>query len=213
MTGYQTGLMTAAMLMAFSILLLGGNVIRNRMEEPVGRRKLAVCTLLPAFGLTLLLFLTGSDAAYLIRAVILCSFLPLIAMIDRRERIIPNHLLLWMFIYWGLAVLIHLLHRGLDTHFLMDSLVGGLIGATPLLARLICRGGIGMGDIKLFILIGLYVGKENILRAMFLSLVTALVYILAMRIRRKIGRREELSFGPYIAMGTMLMVFMNIPIF
>ena len=100
----------------------------------------------------------------------------------------------------------------LDTEYLVNALTGGLIGASPFLVRLISKGGIGMGDIKLFAVVGLYVGKEDILRAMFFSLVLALIVLLGKRIRKQIGRKDQVSFGPYVAVGTILMVFMNIPL-
>ena len=70
-----------------------------------------------------------------------------------------------------------------------------------------------MGDIKLFTMVGLYVGKEDILRAMFLSLLLALIVLAVRKLRKRLAKREEVSFGPFVAVGTMLMVLMNIPIF
>ena len=207
------GMMAVSMLFAVSILLQGGSVIRGRMEQKVGWRRLAVYVLPIAPALTALLLMTGSDAPAVIKSVILCSFLPMVAVIDRREMIIPNRLLLLMLGYWILASAVHMLAMGtLDTEYLVNALTGGLIGASPLLVRLISKGGIGMGDIKLFAVVGLYVGKEDILRAMFFSLVLALIVLLGKRIRKQIGRKDQVSFGPYVAVGTMLMVFMNIPL-
>ncbi len=214
MTTIQMITGAASVLIAGSILILGGNIIRERMEQPVSWARLALYILPFISGLTVLLLLTGSDTASVVRAVTLCSFLPLIAVIDHREMIIPNRLLLWMLIYWVLVVGQEMFRKGgFDLSILSGNLLGGLIGASPILIRLLAKGGIGMGDIKLFTLVGLYVGKENILRALFLSMVLALGVILWKRIRKTIGKKAEISFGPFAAVGTMLMVLMNIPIF
>ena len=143
----------------------------------------------------------------------LSAFLPLVAEIDRRELIIPNRLLLQMLAYWGLVMGMYMLRlKAFDLTVLTDSLLGGLIGASPLLVRLVSKGGIGMGDIKLFALVGLYVGKEDVLRAMFLSLVIALFVMLGRKLRKQLEKKQEISFGPYVAIGTMLMLIMNIPL-
>ncbi|MBR0145732.1 MAG: prepilin peptidase [Eubacterium sp.] len=208
------GIIAAAVLLSFSVILLGGQTIRSRMEKPVGWGYLTLLVLPFTTGISVLLLWTGGEAVQTLRMVLLCSFLPLVAVIDHREMIIPNRLLLWMLAYWGLAMGMFLLQDpGNGWDVLVDSLLGGLIGASPLLVRLISKGGIGMGDIKLFTMVGLYVGKEDILRAMFLSLLLALIVLAVRKLRKRLAKREEVSFGPFVAVGTMLMVLMNIPIF
>ena len=207
------GSLIAALLLSFSIFLVGGFTIRGRMKSPVTWRRLALLTIPISLGITVLLLWTGSDAVYAIRMSMLSAFLPLVAEIDRRELIIPNRLLLQMLAYWGLVMGMYMLRlKAFDLTVLTDSLLGGLIGASPLLVRLVSKGGIGMGDIKLFALVGLYVGKEDILRAMFLSLVIALFVMLGRKLRKQLEKKQEISFGPYVAIGTMLMLIMNIPL-
>ena len=208
------GTILSALLLTVSILVLGGYTIRSRMERPIAWGRLVLLDLPFVLGITVLLLWAGMDAAYILRASILSSFLPLVAVIDHREMIIPNRLLLWMLIYWGLAMALQVWQMGYpDLNVLLDFILGGLIGASPLLVRLVSKGGIGMGDIKLFAVVGLYVGKQDILRAMFLSLVIALFVLLGRKLRKKLEKKQEVSFGPFVAAGTMLMVVMNVPIF
>lgn len=208
------GTILSALLLTVSILVLGGYTIRSRMERPIAWGRLVLLDLPFVLGITVLLLWAGMDAAYILRVSILSSFLPLVAVIDHREMIIPNRLLLWMLTYWGLAMALQVWQMGYpDPNVLLDFILGGLIGASPLLVRLVSKGGIGMGDIKLFAIVGLYVGKQDILRAMFLSLVIALFVLLGRKLRKKLEKKQEVSFGPFVAVGTMLMVVMNVPIF
>ena len=208
------GTILSALLLTVSILVLGGYTIRSRMERPIAWGRLVLLDLPFVLGITVLLLWAGMDAAYILRVSILSSFLPLVAVIDHREMIIPNRILLWMLTYWGLAMALQVWQMGYpDPNVLLDSVLGGLIGASPLLVRLVSKGGIGMGDIKLFAIVGLYVGKQDILRAMFLSLVIALFVLLGRKLRKKLEKKQEVSFGPFVAAGTMLMVVMNVPIF
>ena len=208
------GTILSALLLTVSILVLGGYTIRSRMERPIAWGRLVLLDLPFVLGITVLLLWVGMDAAYILRVSILSSFLPLVAVIDHREMIIPNRILLWMLTYWGLAMALQIWQMGYpDPNVLLDFILGGLIGASPLLVRLVSKGGIGMGDIKLFAIVGLYVGKQDILRAMFLSLVIALFVLLGRKLRKKLEKKQEVSFGPFVAAGTMLMVVMNVPIF
>ena len=208
------GTILSALLLTVSILVLGGYTIRSRMERPIAWGRLVLLDLPFVLGITVLLLWAGMDAAYILRVSILSSFLPLVAVIDHREMIIPNRLLLWMLTYWGLAMALQIWQMGYpNPNVLLDFIMGGLIGASPLLVRLVLKGGIGMGDIKLFAIVGLYVGKQDILRAMFLSLVIALFVLLGRKLRKKLEKKQEVSFGPFVAAGTMLMVVMNVPIF
>ncbi|MBQ9871442.1 MAG: prepilin peptidase [Eubacterium sp.] len=208
------GTIISALLLSVSILVLGGYTIRSRMERPIAWGRLVLLDLSFVLGITVLLLWAGMDAAYILRVSILSSFLPLVAVIDHREMIIPNRLLLWMLTYWGLAMALQVWQMGYpDPNVLLDFILGGLIGASPLLVRLVSKGGIGMGDIKLFAIVGLYVGKQDILRAMFLSLVIALFVLLGRKLRKKLEKKQEVSFGPFVAVGTMLMLVMNVPIF
>ena len=214
MNEIRMGIIIAAFLLAFSIFLSGGYTIRGRMENPVTWERLALFTIPLSLVIAVLLQWNGSDAIYTLRMSMLSAFLPLIAVIDRREMIIPNRLLLQMLAFWGLVMGLYTLRLGtVDLPVLKDALLGGLIGASPLFVRLISKGGIGMGDIKLFAIIGLYVGKEDILRAMFLSLVIALFVMLGKKVKKRLEKKQEISFGPYVAVGTLLMIVMNIPIF
>ena len=208
------GTILSALLLTVSILVLGGYTIRSRMERPIAWGRLVLLDLPFVLGITVLLLWAGMDAAYILRVSILSSFLPLVAVIDHREIIIPNRILLWMLTYWGLAMALQIWQMGYpNPNVLLDFILGGLIGASPLLVRLVSKGGIGMGDIKLFAIVGLYVGKQDILRAMFLSLVIALFVLLGRKLRKKLEKKQEVSFGPFVAAGTMLMVVMNVPIF
>ena len=160
------GTILSALLLTVSILVLGGYTIRSRMERPIAWGRLVLLDLPFVLGITVLLLWAGMDAAYILRVSILSSFLPLVAVIDHREMIIPNRILLWMLTYWGLAMALQIWQMGYpNPNVLLDFILGGLIGASPLLVRLVSKGGIGMGDIKLFAIVGLYVGKQDILRA------------------------------------------------
>lgn len=132
----------------------------------------------------------------LIKYLVLFSVLIVISLIDLDWQIIPNELvililgwgLLWQFIRpelsWG--------------QLLMGGLTGGGI---LLLIAIISRGGMGGGDIKLMFAAGLILGGPGTLLALFLAFVTGALgggLLLASGLK---GRKEPISFGPFLAFG------------
>lgn len=76
-----------------------------------------------------------------------------------------------------------------------------------LLIAVISKGGMGGGDIKLFLLIGLVLGTFNTLLTLFLaSVIGMIVGIVILKIRGK-GRKTPVPFGPSIAIAAIIVYF------
>ncbi|MEK3764359.1 prepilin peptidase [Solibacillus sp. FSL K6-4121] len=89
-----------------------------------------------------------------------------------------------------------------------DSIVGAVLGfSLLLLIAIISKGGMGGGDIKLFLLIGLVLGTYNTLLTLFIaSIIGTIVGIVILKVRRK-GRKTPVPFGPSIALATIIVYF------
>jgi leader peptidase (prepilin peptidase)/N-methyltransferase len=74
----------------------------------------------------------------------------------------------------------------------------------------VSRGGMGDGDVRLSPLLGAYLGFLNpglaLVGLFFGFLVGAIVGVFLM-ITRRAGRRTEVPFGPFLALGTILAIF------
>lgn len=89
-------------------------------------------------------------------------------------------------------------------------LVGMLAVSVPLyIIALISGGGIGGGDIKLFFALGAVLGLWPTLICALLAIVSAGFVGLIMLITKKAKKGYELPLGPFIAMGTVLTVFLD----
>jgi leader peptidase (prepilin peptidase)/N-methyltransferase len=86
---------------------------------------------------------------------------------------------------------------------LPGQLLAGLAtGAFLIFFALISRGGLGMGDAKLGIVLGLYLSKYVVL-AMVVGLGTSAVFsigVLAVK-GLKVGRKTAIPLGPFLALG------------
>lgn len=104
---------------------------------------------------------------------------------------------------------------GLATSFLTigirSSLIGGAIGAIVILAfaglgrLLFKKEAMGGGDVKLLAMIGCFTGWVNVLWALFFGAIIGLIFGL-------LRKKERLSFGPFLGMGSFIVVIFGIPI-
>jgi leader peptidase (prepilin peptidase) / N-methyltransferase len=149
----------------------------------------------------------ASFALGVLRGVLVLVLVPC-AVIDVESRIIPNRLT-------GPAALSALvLGLAVDSAHEPRRLVwAGLAGGFLLLAALAHPSGMGMGDVKLLGVMGLFLG-----RAVIVGLVLALIgnVIAGLVIARRRGLREArktlLPFGPYLAVGGILAAFIGDPV-
>ena len=90
---------------------------------------------------------------------------------------------------------------------LKDNLVGAaVIGIFFFLLFLVFKNSIGMGDIKLFAVMGLYQGLWGAVNSVFFSLVVSFVLSVGLLITRKKGRKDTIPFGPSILIGTAIAI-------
>jgi len=101
---------------------------------------------------------------------------------------------------------------GLDQ--LPEQLIAGAAaGGFLLLAALARPGGMGMGDVKLAGMLGLFLGREVAVALLVALVVGTLVGIVVMA-RRGVaeGRRTAIPFGPFLALGGVVAVLAGSPI-
>lgn len=89
----------------------------------------------------------------------------------------------------------------LGSRTLLSALAGALLGGGLLFAvRVLSRGGIGGGDVKLAAALGLWTGHAGILPALFIAFLLGSLWGVVLLLRGY-GRRAKLPFGPCLAIG------------
>ncbi|MCB9228327.1 MAG: prepilin peptidase [Deltaproteobacteria bacterium] len=164
-------------------------------------------------------FLSGVPGHYIVNlnALIRFSHLSIFAslmlicsVIDIRHQIIPDKISLPMLLLSPLWVW---LHPELDWK---SSLIGALTGAGIIYgvawAYYLLRKeqGIGMGDAKLLAAIGGWLGYQAVFPALFLGSVLGSAYgISAMIVSGRIGLKSRIPFGPFLAIGAILHMYVR----
>lgn len=72
------------------------------------------------------------------------------------------------------------------------------------LLAVVSRGGMGGGDIKLYLFIGLILGIQLTILSLFLASVLGMVYGVAAIFAGKQKTKKPIPFGPFIAAGALL---------
>ncbi len=142
----------------------------------------------------------------MVRYSILLAGLAVIAWIDRRSKRIPNEILLALLL---LRVIVlageWLTHPSYGLALLISALAGGLIGGGLfIICYFLSRGGVGMGDVKLFAVMGVYLGLSVIMTTVFLTVLVSAVYSVVQLIRKKTKLKDEVPFAPFAWIGLIL---------
>jgi leader peptidase (prepilin peptidase) / N-methyltransferase len=133
----------------------------------------------------------------------------LLAVIDLRHRLLPNRVVLP-----SLAIGFALLLLPAALHHEWSALLRAVVAAAVLFAvflvlALVLPGGLGMGDVKLAALLGLYLGWLGwaaVLIGALAGFFVQAVLAVALLATRRIGLRGELPFGPAMLVGAALAV-------
>ena len=134
--------------------------------------------------------------------------------IDLEHRIIPNRLTLRLpLVLLPLVVLAAALDgawsdliRGLIAAI---ALPGIMLGLSELFRLLRGQAGIGMGDIKLAISLGLilgYLGGLELVVFAYATIISAVIIAIVLLLAGKAKLASRIPFGPYLAVGTMVVI-------
>lgn len=143
------------------------------------------------------------DAAQLALGLAMVCFLVPLTLIDLDTRLLPNKLTLPAAI---VAVAIGTL---LDPSGQVERLVAGAAaGGFFLLAALAYPRGMGIGDVKLAGVLGLYLGR-SVAAALLIGLVAGVIVGVAIMSRKGVseGRKTAVPFGPFLAFGGVVALF------
>jgi prepilin signal peptidase PulO-like enzyme (type II secretory pathway) len=128
--------------------------------------------------------------------LLLVAVLVGVTAVDLRYRIIPNRVVL------PAALVGYAVSVVLDPDRWLELLVAALAaGLFLLVASLASPGGLGMGDVKLVLMLGAFLGKGVAVAILGGLLAAALPSIAILLVHGRGGRRMTLALGPYLALG------------
>jgi leader peptidase (prepilin peptidase)/N-methyltransferase len=131
-----------------------------------------------------------------------------VTVIDIDFRIIPNKLMIAGTVA-ALVILTITSPDDIPKHVIAASAAGGFL----LIAAIAYPSGMGMGDVKLAFVMGLFLGRE-VGVAMLVALVAGSVVGIAIMARKgaQEGRKTAIPFGPFLALGGVVALLAGEPV-
>ncbi len=132
----------------------------------------------------------------------------IISVVDYYTMLIPNSLIM-------LGISIGAVYRILEAFYVEDIMIifkgvqgfivgGALIGLIMVFSLLVFKkDGMGMGDLKLMAMIGLFIGGKQVVFTLYMAIILGSAYAIVVLSRKK---QEIFPFGPFLAVGAVIVI-------
>jgi leader peptidase (prepilin peptidase)/N-methyltransferase len=193
------------MIPVFSFFVLRGKCYFCKQNISWQYPLVELATGLIVFGL---FYISESAGVFVFLSILLSSIL-VISTIDINFLIIPNKILLFMFLA-GFTINIFTNVISWDTAFF------GLFSSGSLLVmirftgnRILCQESLGWGDVKLGAVIGFYTGFAGFLMALVIGSSIAIFFMIMQFKNREIMSSYKIPLAPYLSVGVFLNLLLN----
>lgn len=129
--------------------------------------------------------------------LLLVSLTVIISLSDLKYMKIPNKVLLFF------APLLLLGVSLFPSQPWWEHVLGGLLGGGIILLFAL-RGGMGMGDVKLFAICGFVLGVPELILAFLIACLLGTVIGGGMMLIGRVSRKQPIPFGPWLMIGTLI---------
>jgi leader peptidase (prepilin peptidase)/N-methyltransferase len=180
-----------------SWLMLRGHC-RHCGERISPRYPLTELSMALLFTLTAVLLGTD-DLGQLALGLVFCAVLVMVTLTDLERRVIPNTILIVGSVL-GLGIVIVTDPASLPERLAAAVGAGGFL----LAAALVYPRGMGMGDVKLAAVMGLFLGASVAPALLVALLAGSLVGVAIIAREGSDGRKRAVPFGPFLALGGMV---------
>ena len=187
-----------------SFLLLKGKC--RQCKKPISFQYTLV-EILSLISFLSIYYLYGISLTTLLLIILAFTFI-IIFFIDLKHFIIPNSLTFPLMVLGFIKSFIPNLDEIFPNY--IDSLIGGLFGYGIIWSIIFFykqvrkKDGMGLGDAKLFAVIGFWFGWISIPFVIFLSSIISLLSVIPDLIKNSKKMTTQIPFGPYIIIGTLV---------
>lgn len=146
-----------------------------------------------------------------LKLITLLAVLFIVNVSDIRMHIIPNKVILAALALRVIYYFVELFTLGSNFWTVLkgDLLALIIVVFFFIIGVLVMKNGLGMGDVKLMLVMCLFQGITGVIGSLFFSLIVAFFISIAMLIMKKKTRKDSLAFAPSILIGTLISVFLS----
>ena len=179
----------------FSFILLSGKCRYCHKKISVQNPVVEIVT-----GLMFTLTFNFADLPWVIFQWIILSTLITIFVIDLKEGIIPDILIVLL---TGVTVIYRIFYS--SGGFIPDLAAGLVFAFLFLFLVVMTRGrGMGLGDVKFAFFMGFFLGFPKIIAAFYIAFLTGTIISLILIILRKKSMKSTIPFGPFLVVSTVV---------
>lgn len=155
-----------------------------------------------------LLFINEPDKHKMLLEFLLFQGLYLASLVDCYIKEVPNRLLLLLLGVWAIMLGIQVISAG--NILVVSKVFVNFVICFAFLAvcYLLLRRGMGMGDVKLLFIIGIYTSFTEMIQILFFGALIAFVFSMAYSARKKMDRKREYPFVPFLCLGYVINLFL-----
>lgn len=148
---------------------------------------------------------TASDMMFRLLAVMLTA-MTIFCMTDYWEQVVPNRILLALVLLFVIILgAQHMRDAGAVSGKIPAIVMGLLFTMLSFgLGYLISRRGMGAGDVKLAMVMGLYLTGEYVVGAVFYGCILGAVFSIVQLVRGKLSRKDAIPFVPFLYLGMII---------
>lgn len=161
-----------------------------------------------AVNILLIVFYKNNSLIFNMKRNAVISVLWIAAYFDAKSYRIPNKLIILGLIYRAVLLIFELIFQreGLLKVVLNELVAAVIMLVISFLCMLIIKNGLGMGDAKLFMVMGLLLGLVGVMSATVVSLFATFFEAIFLLVFRKKGRKDAIAFAPSILVGGLLAI-------
>ena len=142
---------------------------------------------------------------------VMLAGLTLFCVTDLREWVVPNKVLLLLLLLFVLILGVYGLADMDTVTEKLPAVVSGLLFTVICfgLGYLLSRKSMGAGDVKLALVMGLYMTGEYVVGAVLYGCLAGAAYAILQLTRKKLSRNDAIPFVPFLYMGTVIRYWMG----
>lgn len=127
-------------------------------------------------------------------------------MTDYWERIVPNKLLLIMLLLFGILIGLQGVWNTKELFRMIPYIITGLCFSVLSfgLGYILSHGNLGAGDVKLVLMMGLYLTGEYVVAAVFYGCLISAAYSVVQLMRKKLSRSDKIPLVPFLYVGMII---------
>ena len=124
----------------------------------------------------------------------------IISFVDIDSMIIPNELLVILGICVGIW-------NGIRGCYVYEYIIGIFLVSVPMYVLNLIKECFGGGDIKLFAVIGFFLGSKKVIVCIFSAIFLCSIYCIFLILGKRTKKEMKIPFGPFICLSTIITFF------